>query len=244
MSKLRALPHITAQRLLRDARDLQDDPLASHGIYYRADETNILKGYALIVGSKGTPYYGGYYFFEFNFGTNYPFSPPVVTFRTNQHSVRFNPNLYASGRVCLSVLNTWMEEQWGACQTVSSVLLVLASVLCENPMLNEPSVNIDNVQLLQDYARTVEYSNINIAMCNIMQREGGLHMAFFDLFRPIMIEQWREHYDDVRALCISLLEKWGADDMDVPHYYNNGMRIRINYARLLDKLDAVNRTIP
>lgn len=36
---------------------------------------------------------------------------------TGRHSVRFNPNLYNDGKVCLSVLNTWHgrpEEKWNA----------------------------------------------------------------------------------------------------------------------------------
>lgn len=239
MSKLRTLPHVTAQRILRDARELAGDPLADNGIYYRADEENILKGYALIVGSKDTPYYAGYYFFEFNFSANYPFAPPVVLFRTNQYSVRFNPNLYTNGRVCLSVLNTWMDRHWSACQTVSSVLLVLASLLCANPLLNEPQINHNNVQMQRDYAQTIEFSNMNIAMCNVIQKVPGVWYPFFDLFYPIMIEQWKLHYADVRALCVGLVEKWGVEDMDIAHHYNS-MKIRINYARLLDKLDATD----
>lgn len=243
MSKSQALPHITAQRLLRDAYELQGDPLADHGIYYRADEENILKGYALIIGSKGTPYYGGYYFFEFNFSHKYPFSPPVVSFRTNQYFVRFNPYFYTSGQVCLSVLNTWMEEQWAACQTVSSVLLVLASVLCENPLLNEPYIDANNTNQQKNYVQTIEYSNINIAMCNVIMRAEGLHLPFFDLFRPIIIEQWILHYDEIRTLCMTLKETWGDDDIIVAHYYNNNMGVHINYARLLEKLDATHTTV-
>jgi len=36
---------------------------------------------------------------------------------TGRHTVRFNPNLYNDGKVCLSVLNTWHgrpEEKWNA----------------------------------------------------------------------------------------------------------------------------------
>jgi ubiquitin-conjugating enzyme E2 O len=43
--------------------------------------------------------------------------------------VRFNPNLYEGGKVCLSILNTWPgrpEERWDA--TKSSLLQVLVSI--------------------------------------------------------------------------------------------------------------------
>ena len=58
--------------------------------------------------------------------------------------VRFNPNLYADGKVCLSLLGTWhgggMEEKWDAKK--SSLYQVLVSIqgliLVDDPMFNEP----------------------------------------------------------------------------------------------------------
>lgn len=62
---------------------------------------------------------------------------------TGHHTVRFNPNLYNDGKVCLSVLNTWHgrpEEKWNP-QT-SSFLQVLVSIqsliLVPEPYFNEP----------------------------------------------------------------------------------------------------------
>lgn len=58
---------------------------------------------------------------------DYPNTPMLINLETTgRHSVRFNPNLYLDGKVCLSVLNTWHgrpEEQWNA-QT-SSFLQVI-----------------------------------------------------------------------------------------------------------------------
>jgi len=241
-TKTRELPRTTTQRLMHDIYELRDDNLSSHGIYYRPNEENILKGYALIVGSSGTPYLGGYYFFEFDFPTNFPFAPPIVTYKTNQHAIRFHPNLYTNGRVCLSIINTWMGSQWSACQTISSVLLVLASLLCENPLLNEPCVDHTNIQLQKDYATTVLFSNINIAMCNVIQKTPGLYQPFFNMFDDIVLQKWREHFEDVRAICVARLEEFGEEDIEVPHYYNN-MKVRLNYRRLLDKLDATNQCV-
>ncbi|XP_029667356.1 baculoviral IAP repeat-containing protein 6-like [Formica exsecta] len=62
---------------------------------------------------------------------------------TGRHTVRFNPNLYNDGKVCLSVLNTWHgrpEEKWNA--HTSSFLQVLVSIqsliLVSEPYFNEP----------------------------------------------------------------------------------------------------------
>ena len=90
----------TQKRLLRDVADIMKNNLASQGIYYIHDEENILKGYAMIFGPKDTPYENGVYFFDFNFPSNYPYSPPKLTYLTNNGTTRFNPNLYRNGKVC------------------------------------------------------------------------------------------------------------------------------------------------
>ena len=63
--------------------------------------------------------------FDFFFPGKYPNSPPTVNFRTTGGgSVRFNPNLYNCGKVCLSLLGTWegaQGEQWNETSTVLQV---------------------------------------------------------------------------------------------------------------------------
>ena len=56
---------------------------------------------------------GGIYEFDIEFPPHYPSVPPLVTFMTTGgRRVRFNPNLYESGKVCLSLLGTWSGQQW------------------------------------------------------------------------------------------------------------------------------------
>lgn len=57
--------------------------------------------------------------------------------------MRFNPNLYNCGKVCLSLLGTWsgaQNEQWN--EKTSTILQVLVSIqsliLVERPYFNEP----------------------------------------------------------------------------------------------------------
>lgn len=55
-------------------------------------------------------------------------------------SVRFNPNLYNCGKVCLSLLGTWSGEPWNP--DVSNLTQVFNSILflifIEKPYFNEP----------------------------------------------------------------------------------------------------------
>nr|KAG5687822.1 hypothetical protein BaRGS_025462 [Batillaria attramentaria] len=63
---------------------------------------------ALVTGPTGTPYSLGCFCFDIYFPTSYPNVPPLVKIiTTGNGTVRFNPNLYADGKVCLSLLGTW-----------------------------------------------------------------------------------------------------------------------------------------
>jgi len=160
----------TIKRIANDVKYILNNErsLSLENIYYKHDEENILKGYALIIGEKNTPYGYGYYFFEFNFPDNYPFSPPLVRYLTNDGAMRFNPNLYTNGKVCLSLLNTWSGEGWTSCQTINSVLLTLSIVLCENPLLNEPGVQETNNNAIEKYNYLVTYKNVEFSICKII----------------------------------------------------------------------------
>ena len=58
--------------------------------------------------------------------------------------MRFNPNLYESGKVCLSLLGTWSGPGW--IPNKSSLIQVLISIqsliLVEQPYFNEPSFEV------------------------------------------------------------------------------------------------------
>jgi ubiquitin-protein ligase len=160
----------TIKRIANDVKYILNNErsLSLENIYYKHDEDNILKGYALIIGQKNTPYGYGYYFFEFTFPDNYPFSPPVVRYLTNDGTMRFNPNLYTNGKVCLSLLNTWSGDSWTSCQTINSILLTLSIVLCENPLLNEPGVQDNKTDAIEKYNYVVTYKNIEFSICKII----------------------------------------------------------------------------
>ncbi|KAI1102532.1 hypothetical protein F4804DRAFT_263076 [Jackrogersella minutella] len=108
-------------------------------IYHGSSRLDIMK--VLIIGPKNTPYEHGIFEFDLMCRLDYPNSPPVMKFRTtNGGRIRFNPNLYEDGKICLSLLGTWAGEPWRANQ--STILQVLVSIqsmiLCEQPWYNEP----------------------------------------------------------------------------------------------------------
>jgi len=229
-------------RLIRDIKDIIKNPLIDNGIYYLHDETDILKGYALIVGPSDTPYFGGYYLFKLNFPSDYPHSPPTATYCTNGNNIRFNPNLYKCGKVCISLLNTWTGEQWTSCQTISTVLLTLCTLLCKNPLLNEPGVTINHKDF-NDYTKIIEYSNIDIAICDVLNKKDGLYLDFFDNFYPFMKDNFIKNKDAIVAF---IDEKIKENKNNIDNRINGGfynMSVNVDYKKLKNKLISVSETI-
>ncbi|KAF8505689.1 hypothetical protein F5888DRAFT_1651094 [Russula emetica] len=110
-------------------------------IFLRVDETRVDIIKALIIGPEGTPYQNGCFLFDIFLGHSYNQLPPSVKYMTtNGGKFRFNPNLYADGKVCLSLLGTWAGPGWVAGKsTLLQVLISIQSmILCEEPYLNEP----------------------------------------------------------------------------------------------------------
>mgnify|MGYP000902727291 CR=1 FL=1 len=64
-------------------------------------------------GPEDSPYENGLFEFDILLGASYPSAPPTVNFvTTGGGKVRFNPNLYNCGKVCLSLLGTWSGPGW------------------------------------------------------------------------------------------------------------------------------------
>ena len=155
------------KRLLKDIGEIIKTPLHDQGIYYKHSETDILEGWALIIGPKDSLYRDGFYFFKFEFPTDYPHAPPLLHYYTNDGITRFHPNFYKSGKVCVDILNTWRGEKWSGCQTISSVLLTLVSIMDNEPILNEPGVTKKNPDY-SNYHNLVEYRNYSFAIYELL----------------------------------------------------------------------------
>ena len=168
----------TAKRIAKEIRSLIKNPLHEEGIYYKHDEDNILKGYAYINGPKDSLYFGGNYFFEFNFPTNYPHSPPKVIFKTSDGITRFHPNLYRNGKICLSILNTWKGEAWTGCQSIRSVLLTIISILDDKPLLHEPGYTIHHKDF-ESYCRIISYKNIEHTILYYIENKSNFFCLLF-----------------------------------------------------------------
>ena len=132
----------------------------------------------LISGPKKTPYENGLFEFHAYFSDDYPQSVPKVFLNTTGNgTVRFNPNLYSNGTVCLSLLGTWTgnkNENWNPLtSTFLQIMISIQSfILIEEPYFNEPGYEnkigteygIAASKLYNNniYPNTIDYCMINM----------------------------------------------------------------------------------
>lgn len=152
------------------------------GIYLWIDKTNIFQQYALIVGPENTPYFGGFYFFNIKYPDNYPEQPPEVKLMTINGKVRFNPNLYQCGKVCLSILGTWNGPSWKPIMNIRLVLNSIRSLMGEYPIQNEPGFE----KTKPEYFSSIEYNlylifhNLEIAIIDVLNDKFKNVSSLFD----------------------------------------------------------------
>jgi len=162
-------PQVKIVRLAQELADLSTALPIEHtnSIFVRCDQTRVDVMKALIMGSAGTPYGHGAFEYDIYFDDNYPSGPPKVNLETTGAGrVRFNPNLYSCGKVCLSLLGTWRgnaTENWDP--KLSTLLQVLVSlqaiIMSEEVYFNEPGY--------EGEAGTEEGERKNEAYCNIVR---------------------------------------------------------------------------
>eukprot|EP01062_Namystynia_karyoxenos_P017639 TRINITY_DN16518_c0_g1_i3.p1 TRINITY_DN16518_c0_g1~~TRINITY_DN16518_c0_g1_i3.p1 ORF type:complete len:317 (+),score=97.63 TRINITY_DN16518_c0_g1_i3:86-952(+) len=172
------------RRIMKDLSTLYRDPLP--GIVVIEDPagcTNVV--HALVHGPEGTPYEGGFFYFIVQCPADFPFEPPrVKNLTTGQGTVRFNPNLYANGKVCLSILGTWSGPGWKVSLTIGGVLLSIQSLLNHEPYRNEPGFS-DSASPLQiaAYNTIILHETIRVAVIAMADSRGPMAKVLPAAFR-------------------------------------------------------------
>ena len=113
------------KRIQKELKDMENQamPNISAGPLNRSD---LYHWQGSIMGPNDSPYYGGVFFVDIRFPSDYPFKPPKLTFKTRI----YHPNINSNGAICLDIL----KDQWSPALTISKVLLSLLSLLTDaNP---------------------------------------------------------------------------------------------------------------
>ncbi len=182
------------QRIKKDITEIFSAPPPF--IFVVPDQENITKIHALVIGPADTPYEGGFFYFFIRCPPDYPIKAPRVRLlTTGAGSVRFNPNLYKSGKVCLSILGTWHGPGWSASQSISSVLISIQSLLSERPYHNEPGFEQERRPGdSKRYNECILHETMRVAVCMMLDGIKNCPETLVDVMETSFLEFY-EHYD-------------------------------------------------
>lgn len=117
------------------------------------NDDNYFEWEAAITGPEGTVFEDGVFIARLVFPQDYPLNPPTMKFVSSI----FHPNIYADGRVCISILHPpgddplgyeKSSERWSPVQSVEKILLSVMSMVAE-PNINSPA-NVDAAKMWRD----------------------------------------------------------------------------------------------
>jgi len=158
--------------------------------FVRVDEEQAQLWSILITGPENTPYDSGAFIFDVMLPSDFPNKPPLVNLKTTGGGrVRFNPNLYNCGKVCLSLLGTWSGgegEGWNAQHsTMLQVIVSIQSLIfVSDPCFNEPGWEKDRGTDIGD-KKDFEY--------NAVIKTATLEWAILDHVRRLNRKMQREN---------------------------------------------------
>lgn len=228
------------KRIAKEISDLNKDAkdLAENGLYTYVSDDNMKEVYALFIGREKTPYHHGFYFIKFTYPEDYPMNPPKAFYATQGHipgngGVRFNPNLYTCGKVCLSMLNTWQGPGWVPTNTIVNVFMAIqALVLHEVPLHNEPGYTNHPVTdpVVQSYNRLIEYANYNIGIYEMLNQPP----KGFEVFLPIMEKYFVENFNGIISNIQEIKDKYNQSNIRSSAY--GQCNIKPNYDITIQKL--------
>lgn len=208
-------------------------------VFVRSSEQDMSTIQFMISGPQNTPYQNGLFYFTLSMESKFPSEPPIVDIlNTAGGKIRHNPNLYACGKVCLSILNTWTGgARWTINTTLKDVILGIQSyVLSENPWENEPGHSCDQ-KAIKAYNHVLRLSTLIDGMYQMMKNppEGFLDVVLFHFYGPKRMEileqisGWERELDTLRHKDIS-------GYMKSQTYYHDENQFKCLFKETIDKI--------
>jgi len=222
--------------------NLDKEDCNKDGIYMFESKEDIF--YGLVIGSEGTPYHNGYLLFKIEFPEKYPFVPPKMTFISLDLNCRIHPNLYQNGYVCLSMINTWGENEYTPGLSLVKILRTIQSILTENPIEGEPDHENDKSPEANNYKEMVIYDIINLYqyhMVNdqfLLESQQKIPIDIRDKINPILRDLFKKNYNSV----IKNIEKYKSsyvnNQLYVSYVYSD-YKCKLNYDELFNNFNQL-----
>lgn len=200
-------------------------------IFVRNDPDNLCALRILITGPEDTPYEGGCFIFDMYIQPTYPKGPPKIIL-LNTGGDRFNPNLYACGKVCLSILGTWdgdPSENWIPNNSTLYQILVSiqGQIMVEEPYYNEPGYEKRNSkETSNNYNMNIRYYTMKNAMLGLLQNPDK-----YPQYTKVIQKHFFLQRDKIKSLCKAWVDKATS---------SHKAQYKSTYASLVTELDKLH----
>jgi len=212
----------------------------------RVDSTNSRCMRVMITGPNGTPYDSGVFIFDAYMPDKWPNVNPQMHFE-NHGGVRFNPNLYNCGKVCLSLLGTWRgeaSENWNPTTSTLSQLFisVQSQILIDDPYYNEPGhersygtdSGIKASKLYNNYIRQFTMQHAMVGVIDTVLKGG-----YPEFKEPVLT-----HFKLKKAYILDVCQKWVNDAFDATSSAQHSFsmtkdKYKETFAKLKEYLDKL-----
>jgi len=215
-------------------------------VFIRSSEGDMSTIQFMISGPQGTPYQNGLFHFTLSMSTGFPTNPPEVKIlNTDRGRIRHNPNLYACGKVCLSILNTWTGgARWTAKTSLNDVIMGIQNyVLSEQPWANEPG-HAENKKSCKAYNHIIRLSTMIEGMYDMLLSppEGFTDIVLFHFYGPKKVEI-------LQQLRLWKMELCSLKDSDVVGYmksythYSSESQFKKLFRETVEKLESLYQKV-
>jgi ubiquitin-protein ligase len=224
----------TTMRIMHDIVDFNENK--PEGIFLYIDKKNIKKQYSLIIGPEGTPYFGGFFFFEIIYPDDYPNKSPTIKFLTIDNNVRFNPNLYQCGKVCLSILGTWSGPSWTPVMNIRLVLDSIRSLLGQYPIQNEPgfeNVKPDDIRSME-YNQYLLFHTYRLAIIDVLNKK---FILYSELFKNEIKTEFEKNKQKLSEDLLSYESIYGNSTIENRVYFIK--KSKLDFKELLESFNKI-----
>ncbi|KAL3224015.1 hypothetical protein MRX96_026955 [Rhipicephalus microplus] len=233
------------RRLNRDLMNIFDNP--APGVFVEPEASDITNVHAVIVGPDRTPYQGGFFHFVLKCLIDYPARPPLVRFMTTDAGrVRFNPNLYSSGLVSLSILGTFPGPSWTPEMTLKTVLVSIQSLLTKQSLADEPALGREVGTWLEEttgYNAKLRFQTLRVAICDVLEACLLGNSSYPPVLQQAVLKHFVDHYAKYEIVACSQLSLDPSSltgNMKASQGYETLLqRLRDLYSRILQKSASV-----
>jgi hypothetical protein len=127
-------------------------------------------------------------------------SPPKVEFNPKTSSCRFHPNYYTTGKVCLSIINTWAGQDWSPSMSLMALLVTIEERFFERALGCEPGHENSSIHKFQQYNDFVEYNKYKTAIIDVMLQRYPIYEPFTDVIHQEFHNNNKWHIERVTQL--------------------------------------------